>query len=418
MMDALKSGTVLFFATLSGGAFNFLFQVFMGRALTVEDFGSMNAFFSVILITGIPAAAMVTALSKKISSLNAGGRTGEAGRLYRASFIRMAVCGGVVLSVSALLRGPISRAFGLGSEWVPVIAGAGLLFAFVLAANLGVLQGLRRYRYFGAGIGLLSPLKLLIGGFLAAAGFGVGGAVAGFSCAILAVFFLTIMPVLRLISSSSCIGRPAAQAPWLSFQQLAYAAAFAFVTNIDMIMVKLYFPAREAGLYAAASVLGKAVLYASSFSTGSFFGGSFHKKVHAFKLLDRGLFRTFAVFLLVAPVFVLFPGHLLGMLFGPAFYEAAPVLRYYAVAAGFMSMAGLFMAYGASRRNAGFLFRLIVVSALLPFAIAALPQSLTAVVLAAGTAAFALSAAGLAAAIRERRSFNGTQAKLEGIAGR
>ncbi|MBW7957649.1 MAG: hypothetical protein H3C68_07120 [Deltaproteobacteria bacterium] len=417
-MDALKSGTVLFFATLSGGVFNFFFQVFMGRTLSVEDFGSMNALFSVILITGIPAAAMVTALSKKISSLNAGGRRAEAGRLYRVSFIRMAVYGGVVLCVSALLKRPITRAFGLGSEWVPVIAGAGLLFAFILAANLGVLQGLRRYRYFGAGIGLLSPLKLLFGGALAAAGFGIAGAVAGLSCAILAVFVLTTMPLLRLLSSGNDARKPAARAPWSGFHDLVYAAAFAFMTNIDLIMVKLYFPAREAGLYAAASVLGKAILYASSFSSESFFGGAFHRGRHALKLLDRGLFRTFAVFIIAAPVLVLFPGHLLGLLFGPAFYEAAPVLRYYAVAAGFMSMAGLFTAYSASRRNAGFLFKLVTASALLPLAITVLPQSLTAVALAAGTAAFALSLAGLAGAIRERRSVSGVQAKLEGIAGR
>lgn len=415
MMDALKSGTVLFFATLSGGAFNFLFQVFMGRTLSVEDFGSMNALFSVILMAGIPAAAMVTALSKRVSSLNAGGRPVEAGRLYRASFIRMAVYGGVVLCVSALLRSPLTRAFGLGSEWVPVIAGAGLLFAFILAANLGVLQGLRRYRFFGAGIGLLSPLKLLFGGALAAAGFGIGGAVAGFSCAVMAIFFITTVPVLRLLSSRSGIGR---KGRWFSVHQLAYAAAFAFITNIDLVMVKLYFPAREAGLYAAASVLGKTVLYASSFSTGSFFGSGLRQGKHALKSLDRGLFRTFAVFILVAPVFVLFPGHLLGLLFGPAFYEAAPVLRHYAIAAGFMSVAGLFTAYGASRRDAGFLFRLVTISALLPLAIAALPQSLTAVVLAAGTAAFVLSLAGLAAAIGERRSLNGAQPKLEGVDGR
>ncbi len=417
-MDVLKSGTVLFLASLSGGVFNFLFQAFMGRTLSVEDFGSMNALFSVILITGVPAAVMVTALSRDVSSLNSGGRLAEAGRVYSGSLLRMALYGGAVLCMSAAFRKPIALGLGLGREWVPVMAGAGLLFAFILSANLGLLQGLRRYRYFGAGIGLLSPLKLLFGGALAAAGFGIGGAIAGFSAAVLAVLVLTTLAVLRHFSPAGGIGRQAAARRGPSLRRLACAFAFAFVTNIDMIMVKLYFPAREAGLYAAASVLGKAVLYASSFSTQAFFSGAFHRGRNAWKLLDRGILRLLAVFALTVPPLVVFPEAFLSFLFGPDFSEAARVLRVYALAAAFMSTAGLFTAYNASRPDSGFLFALFATSAFMPLAIAWLPHSLTAAVLAAGTAAFVLSLAGLAGAVRERRSVSGAQAKLEGIAGR
>lgn len=416
-MDALKSGTVLFFASLSGGVFNFLFQIFMGRTLSVEDFGSMNALFSAILVTGVPAAAMVTALSRDVSTLNSGGRLAEAGRIYGGSLAKMALYGAAVLCVSAVFRKNISLGLGLGSEWVPVVAAAGLLFAFVLAVNLGVLQGLRRYRYFGAGIGLPAPLKLLFGGALVAAGFGIGGAVAGFSISILAVLVLTTLPVFRRFSPVNRAGRRACARRGLGPRRLVYSFAFAFITNIDMIMVKLYFPAREAGLYAAASVLGKSVLYASSFSTQAFFAGTFHRGRNAWKLLDRGLLRILAVLALVAPALMLFPESLIGLLFGPAFSEAAPVLRAYALAAAFMSIAGLLTAYSASRADSGFLFILISISALLPFALARMPQSLIAVVLASGTAALVLSLTGLAGAVRERRSTSGAKAELEGVAG-
>lgn len=417
-MDALKSGTVLFFASISGGAFNFFFQVFMGRTLSVEDFGSMNALFSAILITGVPAAAMMTALSREVSSLDPGARPAGVGRLYRGTFLRMALYGIVVLGVFALFREPISMRFGLGSEWLPVIAGAGVFCAFILAVNLGALQGLRRYRYFGAGIGLLSPLKLLLGGSLAAAGFGLGGAVAGFSASLLAVLALTTAPLIRLLFSGG--GGHGTDIRGFSriSPDLLYAASFAFITNIDIIMVKLFLPAREAGLYAAASVLGKTVLYASSFFTQSFYGCAFLKGRDPFRLLEKGLLRILAVFALAVPPLVLFPGPLLGFLFGPAYPEAAQVLKLYAIAAAFMATAGLFTAYGASRPKAVFIFKLLAASALLPLAMAVIPQSPTAFVTAAGAAAFVISLAGLAGALRERRSGAAVEAKLEGIAGR
>ena len=411
-MNALKSGTVLFLATLAGSVANCIFQAVMSRSLSMGDFGSLNALFSIIFIAGVPAAATMPALSKEVFSLASSGRAWAIPSLYRRSLLHMALFGGALFVLLTILRKPVSEFLGFGSDWLVSMTGAGLFFAFVLSVNLGLLQGLRRSSYFGAGMGFLSPLRL-------ASGYGLAGAVAGLVLSVAFVFLLTTLPLLTYLFRAGD-SAPSAAIYICSPAALAYALLFAVLTNIDLLMVKHYFPAEEAGLYAAASILGKTVLFLLYYMTQSLFPSSMEPGpggVEAVKLLDRGLGFVLATALICLPVLVLFPAHVLAFLFGEPFAQAAPVLKLYALAAALMSAVSVFSGFSLARRR-GFIFPLAAACVLLPFLLSRFHGSMTEAVMAAGGVDLALVLIGLFGAMRERRSFVPAQAKLEGIAGR
>ena len=63
----LKNSILLFFVTMSGNVFRYVYQLTMGRMLSVQDYGEMNALMSLFILFGIPFMTLVNFFANKSS---------------------------------------------------------------------------------------------------------------------------------------------------------------------------------------------------------------------------------------------------------------------------------------------------------------------------------------------------------------
>jgi len=73
-MSFFKSGTILLAAAMIGNLSNYFFQFFMSRNFSIEDYGAMNAIFSLMAITGIPTGTIMLVVAKYTSTFKAGSK--------------------------------------------------------------------------------------------------------------------------------------------------------------------------------------------------------------------------------------------------------------------------------------------------------------------------------------------------------
>jgi O-antigen/teichoic acid export membrane protein len=111
--------------------------------------------------------------------------------------------------------------------------------------------------------------------------------------------------------------------------------AFAAMTQLDMVLVNYYFPPHEAGLYAAASIIGKAVMYLPSGIAMALFpmvAENNARDQSSAHLLLQAVGLT-ALLCTAGAVFYLLLGEwIIGILYGPSYEGSGEILRIFGFA--------------------------------------------------------------------------------------
>jgi len=172
----LKSSIILFSVAMVGGGLNYLFQIIVGRFLSIENYAVFQSLLAFIVIISVPKETLTYMTVKKVSSFSAQSRLDSVKSLYYFLLKSLAkVC--VLSFIVYLLFIPVISSF-LKIESKFLLALVGLIFCsnIVYPVNLGVIQGLKEF--IAHGIISLSGtiLKLLLSVILLFYGFKVGGA--------------------------------------------------------------------------------------------------------------------------------------------------------------------------------------------------------------------------------------------------
>lgn len=416
-MSLLKNGTVLFLASMAGNFCNYLFQFFMSRNLELTDYGALNAALSITSILGIPTGTVMLVVARYASTFNATGEGARVARLYRSSLLFTLVAGLILFSALAFASGPLAGYLQLESGVPIIIAGAGLVLSFTMTVNMGMLQGLQRFWHFGAGIWVGAASKLAMGVVFVFLGFGLNGAVAATALPGLFVIAMTFLPLAAILRQRPGGKRVTLDIASYSVPVLISSLAFTAMLNIDMLTVKHWASPEEAGLYSAAAVLGKTILYLPAAFVLALFpmltdSHARNRDMHG--VLGRGLLVTFAVSLAGVLVLVLFPELSITVLFGARFSEAAPLLKYYGLAMMSMAVVSVLISYNLARGKTAFIYSLLAGAAAHAFLLNLFQGSLitTAVILAAVN--IAVAAYNLISVLRELRAESGLRLKAEG----
>lgn len=356
----LKNSVLLFVAMMIGHLCNYLFQFFMGRHLSVADYGMMNALFSLLVITSVPAGTIQLVMAQNAARL-AGGERSRLAALYLRALKWVSLGAMAGLGVFLTASGRIAAFLNTGSLVPVVLVGAALGVGLLVPVNMGVLQGLHRFGSFGANTILGAGLKLTSGMLLVYVGWGVDGALTSLCVAGVGTLIVSTFP-LRALWKHMRSGRVESRGGETAALVVpAAAAAFCFMvlTNVDTVLVRHYFSAQETGMYAAAGVLGRVVLYAPGAIVLVLFPMT--ARSHAldkapFPILYRGMLYAGSIAAAAAIVYAVFPEVLLGWLYGEKYAAAAQLLRLYGVAMVPPSLLAVVMHFNLARRRVGFLY--------------------------------------------------------------
>lgn len=369
--ELLKHASIMFIATVVGGACNYIYQLYMGRALGPEAYGVFGSLFAIFYIISVLTGTIQTGGARFVSKFRGEGEQGNISYFLAGLQKRMVFFGIISFLVFVSISGWIASFLKIGSSMPVIILGTVFLFSLLLPVNLSALQGLQKFVPLGYNTVLNFSSKLIFGVILVSIGFGVNGALGALTIGIVIALIASFFPLRTFLSKDPFLKRKRLRKEILSpsvkvfslekkrcfnFSELyryslpTMIAMFCFAVpaNVDVIIAKHFFTAHSAGLYTAASALGKIILFLPGAITVVMFpkvSEMYTQKKDTHGILNRSLLYTGMLSGVVAVGYCFFPYLAVKISFGYEYMEAIPLVKLYGVAMFFFSLTVVLMQY-------------------------------------------------------------------------
>jgi len=342
-----KHGIVMMAATMAANFFNYLFQLSMGRLLSLEDYGILYSLLSLVYIINVVGGAIQTSVARYASKLKAHGQYGKIKYLWDFSTRSTLMLGVVMFLLVCLLSPFIAQFLNIGNIWYVVLLAFYLLFSFAMPANQGLLMGLQNFWAFGMSTASWALLKLLLGILLVFIGFGIYGGLLAPSVANITVFLVTLVFIRHVVKTKP---KKFDLKGVYSYSGLALLAVFSSTTMVyaDIILAKHFLDPLAAGVFSTLAVLGKIVFFASSGIALAMFpktSESFEKKQSHLPILLKALLYTLLISGFAILLFLLFPRLIAETMFGEKSAVITPYMFEYGLAMLLFSVVALLVNY-------------------------------------------------------------------------
>ena len=321
---------------VAGGILGYLFQIIMGRMLSVSEYGIFSALMAMIVVIGAPMTTLSMIISRRVSTYRSEQDNGKLGYLFYWINRKLLLIAVVLIVLVVFNIKPLQNFLLIEKSAHLYLLLIILLIAFPQAVNNAYLQGLQYFKWLSVSGVLATLLKIIIAVILIYFGLGVAGALGG---VIFSTFIILILTYVVLRPSLSKNNASISNTTHLLFKSampvLLANVAFAVMTQIDMVLVKYYFSEQEVGIYAAASILGKAVMYLPGGIAMALFPmvaenhASGKSSAH---LMFQAVGVTALLSLTGALFYYFFADSIIVLLYGTDYKEAANVLKYFGFA--------------------------------------------------------------------------------------
>jgi len=363
--NVVRDGMLVFAAAMLLNVCAFAFHAIVSRKLGVTAYGALYVVISLALLAGFPSVIVNTVVTKTAAEFRA---------LHDDAHLRaliVAVCKVFSWGLLFYVAGGIALAVPIGSfltvpAWTVALAAA-MAGALVLVFALrGVAQGTQDFRGLSAAFVTDGILKATLGAALAAS-LGLAGGLIGFFAGTLISGAYTMWRLWRQYGSAARTEFQIDLSRVLTTTAgaAALAASTAILSYGDVVVVKHFFDAHDAGVYAAASLAGKILFFLVGFAPTVLLP----KAVHAH---SRGENAIPALSGAMGMVIVLAAAGLIGFLLagkailhalvGPAFVAAAPLLPLYGLAMSLLGVTNVIAAYSIAIHRFAFSVPLVVLA--------------------------------------------------------
>lgn len=356
ILSFLKSSSYIVICSSLALLANYVLHLYLGRSLGPEGYGIFSALHAVGLLFALPFTAINFTVASELIGLNKAQIRAYLKQLFLFDLILIGA-----LLVVFLASGKWIMSFlhlnDLSFLFITLLIPLSAIFQINI---FGILQGLQLFKTYGLVIFSSQFLRLISGVFLVVIGFGVDGALLSSTIGTLCSVILGGFYIKDYLALS--VGRIKRFIMTRLFKKIifysAYTAAFAFFFYIDIPLVKHLFSPYETGLFSVAAVLGKVPIYL----VGPV-GLVIFSKVVEMKKRDEPYFRFFLFSLFIAFLalifiglgYIIFAPLVIKMLFGKAYLEAIPLVRYYGLATIVLSLASITVQYATAIEKKHFL---------------------------------------------------------------
>ena len=256
-----SGGTAFLLMASVANGLQFIYQVSMARLLQPDQYTQLLALVSFVTILLFPGHAFQSAVAVGAGALAA---ARQRAAVWSFALRANAVGAGTALAVSillALLSDQLREVFGFESNWVLVPLLCILPLSLVLATARGAVQGMARFIALGINLLVDASARVLLAIGLVIAGFGLTGALSGFSLGIVAGIGLGIW-VLRPRGGDQAPTNPNLGALLLT-QLGTVPATFAIfgAQSVDVIIANWRFPGAGLEPFVAAAFAGRISFY-------------------------------------------------------------------------------------------------------------------------------------------------------------
>ncbi|MFZ5424763.1 MAG: oligosaccharide flippase family protein [Patescibacteria group bacterium] len=338
--NILFSGTIIvtigLFVT---NILSYLLQLFLGRYLSLTDYGVFTALLSLFSILGIATTALTTSLIKLTSELKANEDYEKLTNLFW-QFVKISILVVFVfVTVLYFARDFLGSYLNIEDHYIFPVFGMYIGLTFLNAVPSSYLQGLLRFKAFAFFSVLSSSLRLVISTLFVIFGLSVAGVFYGMSIAVVLSFFVSLF----LLSKNFIKYNNNNLKPFYK-KVLVFSTPVLFVNvgmmilnNIDVILVKHFFDSETAGLYSGVVTMGKILLFGAGTIGIVMFpqiselytkGVPYLAKFKEFFLIQLVLILGGLAF------FTLFPELITKIMFGHKFLESVSLIPKYTLFVG------------------------------------------------------------------------------------
>ncbi|HEU5400291.1 MAG TPA: hypothetical protein VFU86_02975 [Terriglobales bacterium] len=365
-------------AAVSG--LNFVFNLAVARLLGPAEYSHAAAAVTLLMLASCISLAFQLVTAKLIArttdpSLRAG--------IY-ATLLRRAWGVGIALGATvALAAGPIAHYLRLPSPAYMLVLAVGLVFYVPLGAKRGGMQGTCKFRRLATSLSSESLVKLLAGVALIWWGIGVMGAFIGIMASVIVAFLLPAADQELRIKAAPHM--PASFSEQL--QAIIFFIGQVIINNIDILMVKHFFTADLAGLYAAIALVGRLLYFATWSVSSAMFPLSAGERDEgdSRRVLVISIGFVAALSVIFVGFLASFPNFVIRSLFGIGFHlpntNVEGLLTMNALAMAIYALAVVLITYEMSRRVANTAWFQLLVSGAVILGIYAYHSSLMQVIL-------------------------------------
>lgn len=316
----------------------FVYHFLAGRLLGKVGYGDFAAMISILGIFGIIQLSLGITIIRFVAS--------EKNKAEVVNFVRWinwwSIWAGITVTIIIILLAPFLNSFLNISQKSAVYINALVVGVSIILVNQrSVLQGLLKFGSYVVSLFAEAVIKMTLLVVLVLAGWAVAGAIVGLLAGL--VFSLAS----TRFSLSEYIAGKRDKRPDLvplfkySIPVFVQGLALTSMYSVDLLLVKHFFSASEAGTYASLAVLGRVALFATTPITQTMFplvAQRFSQGKPYYSLFYPSLFLVLAMSLFVVVVYKFFPSLPLGVLFGREYLNGSPLLWWFGV---FMSLLGI-----------------------------------------------------------------------------
>ena len=358
---------------------NYLYNLIVGRMLGPSGFADASLLVTMLLVLSFLAMTFQLTAAKFSAEMD-----GEESQLLVSLMSRYGLVVGAVISLCMVLfSNQLQLFFQSQSAWMYIIFALCVPLYFLMSVGRGYVQGIRNFRQLSISYqvemlirlcGTVALLRLL----------DVDPAIS-ISLGILASVALGYLPIRnKRVKPISSAGRITKTLLVFATFTLVYELSQVLINNTDILLVKHYFAAEEAGLYAALAMIGRVVF----FIAWMFAMILLPHVVAAEKagkdsrtLLWKYVGYTAVLGAIITGVSYMLPELIVHILFGTAYVEIASLLWLYALATSLFAVANMFAYYFLSRSIYGPIYLTFIVGLLQIFGLVAFHDTLLQVVL-------------------------------------
>ncbi len=326
---------------------NYLYNLVVGRMLGPSDFADASLLVTMLLVLSF------IAMTFQLTSAKYSAEADDDDSLsIVSSMSRYGLITGLIISLCVILFSrQLQLFFQSQSSWMYIMFALSIPLYFLMSVGRGQAQGLRDFRRLSvsyqvemlirlcATVALLRLIEIdpsvsISLGILASVGFG----------------YLPIRNKdLKNLRSTSKLTKPLIV---FALYTLSYELAQVLINNTDILLVKHYFSAIEAGLYAALAMIGRVVFFIAWMFAMVLLPhviAAEKSGMDSRNLLWKYVGYTAVLGALITAASYMMPGLIVQILFGSAYVEIASLLWLYALTTSLFAVANMFAYYFLSR---------------------------------------------------------------------
>jgi len=350
----IVSGSVVL---LSGSglttAINLAYNIAVARFLGARGFGNVTVVYTLLTLLSAITLSFQIITAKVVAQQDS--FEGKAA-VYRALHRGAWAVGIVVAMVLLLFQQGIENYLNLPHFGLIAILAIGAAFYVPLGCRRGFVQGTCGFRRLAQNLVFEGVVRFGGSLLLILLGMGVQGVIAANAAAIAVAYFSVASQLAPPVPNPLRLSYVLRE----SFQALVFFSGQVLINNCDIVLVKHFFPAQLAGLYAAIAMVGRVIFAFSQAVINSTFplvAGTRADERRDLSVIATSLMLVIGAGASIAIGLCIVPGSTWRLLFGPGFeiagrYDVSYLLALYALTTVVYSLSAVIIMFEMSYRIA------------------------------------------------------------------